>query len=118
MINITGVEILAIEEVAINFAFNWAAFWIAAGVTFGICLIIGFIVGLTDGWSCFGICVVLGIIFGGILGAIAGAGEQKPTEYEAHYKVTISDEVSMNEFTEKYEIIDQDGKIYTIRERE
>lgn len=114
----TGVEILATEEVGINFVFNLTAFWIAAGVTFGICLIIGFIAGLTDGWSCFGICVVLGIIFSSIFGAIAGAGEQKPTEYETHYKVIISDEVSMNEFSEKYEIIDQDGKIYTIRERD
>ena len=36
-------------------------------------------------------------------------------EYE--YKVTISDEVSMNEFMKKYEIINQEGKIYTIKER-
>lgn len=33
------------------------------------------------------------------------------------YKVIISDEVSMNEFLDKYEIIDQEGKIYTVRER-
>ena len=34
------------------------------------------------------------------------------------YKVTISDEINFVEFNEKYEIINQDGKIYTIRERE
>lgn len=39
----------------------------------------------------------------------------KTGEYE--YKVTISDEVSMNEFMKKYEIINQEGKIYTIKER-
>lgn len=33
------------------------------------------------------------------------------------YKVTIDDAVSMNEFRDKYEILDQEGKIYTIRER-
>lgn len=38
-------------------------------------------------------------------------------EYEYEYKVTISDEVSMNEFMKKYEIINQEGKIYTIKER-
>ena len=34
------------------------------------------------------------------------------------YKVTIDDSVSMNEFLDKYEILDQDGKIYTIKEKE
>ena len=34
------------------------------------------------------------------------------------YKVTIDDSVSMNEFIDKYEILDQEGKIYTVKERE
>ena len=33
------------------------------------------------------------------------------------YEVIIDDEVSLNEFYEKYEIIDVNGKIYTIKER-
>lgn len=33
------------------------------------------------------------------------------------YKVAIDDSVSMNEFLDKYEILDKEGKIYTIRER-
>lgn len=33
------------------------------------------------------------------------------------YKVTISDEVNFVEFNNKYEIIDQDGLIYTIKEK-
>ena len=33
------------------------------------------------------------------------------------YKVIVSDEVSMNEFSNSYKIIQQDGKIYTIIER-
>ena len=41
----------------------------------------------------------------------------KPTgKYE--YKVTISDEVNLVEFNEKYQIINQEGLIYTIREKE
>ena len=36
---------------------------------------------------------------------------------EYTYKVTISDEVNFVEFSNKYEIIDQDGLIYTIKER-
>ena len=34
------------------------------------------------------------------------------------YKVTIDDSVLMNEFLDKYEILDQEGKIYTVKERE
>ena len=34
------------------------------------------------------------------------------------YKVIIDDSVNFNEFNEKYEIIDIDGKIYTIKEKE
>lgn len=37
---------------------------------------------------------------------------------EYNYKVTIDDTVSLNEFYEKYEIIDQEGKIYTIKFKE
>lgn len=37
---------------------------------------------------------------------------------EYTYKVTISDEVNFVEFNNKYEIIGQDGLIYTIKERE
>lgn len=38
--------------------------------------------------------------------------------YEApEYKVTISDDVSFNEFNKKYEVVEQEGEIYTIRER-
>lgn len=33
------------------------------------------------------------------------------------YQVTIDDNVSMNEFNDKYEIIKVDGKIYTVREK-
>jgi hypothetical protein len=33
------------------------------------------------------------------------------------YKVTIDDSVKYVEFTEKYEVVDQEGEIYTIRER-
>ena len=41
----------------------------------------------------------------------------RPTgEYK--YKVTIDDTVSLTEFYEKYEIIDQEGKIYTIKFKE
>ena len=47
---------------------------------------------------------------------ISGVGKYETGEY--HYKVTIDDSVSMTEFLDKYEILDQEGKIYTVKERE
>ena len=32
------------------------------------------------------------------------------------YKVTIDNSLSMNEFLENYEILDQEGRIYTVKE--
>ena len=41
-----------------------------------------------------------------------------PTSKVQEYKVITSDDVSLNDFMETYDIIDIDGKIYTIREKE
>ena len=64
-----------------------------------------------DSWKEFAIlivCVVLFIVCGCLI------PERK---YEIHYQVTVDDSVSMNEFQNKYEIIEVEGKIYTVRER-
>ena len=39
-----------------------------------------------------------------------------PNAKTVEYKVTINENVSLIEFNEKYEIIEQNGKIYTIKE--
>lgn len=41
-----------------------------------------------------------------------------PREEITRYCVVVSDEVNFNEFMDKYKIIDQDGCIYTVEERE
>lgn len=38
--------------------------------------------------------------------------------YETEYKVLISDNVSFNEFQEKYKLIDGHGKVYTIKNKD
>jgi hypothetical protein len=116
----TGVEILAMEEVAVGTAFNWLAFWIAVGLSAEVGFLIGFL-GSSHSWGFdwdfFTPIWILFLIVGLLFGALAGClGATKETE--THYKALISDEVSMNEFLEQYEIIDQEGKIYTIKERE
>ena len=63
-----------------------------------------------DSWKEFAIlvvCVVLFIVCGCLI---------PEDKYETHYQVTVDDSVSINEFQNKYEIIEVEGKIYTVRE--
>lgn len=59
------------------------------------------------------------VILGG-MGLIMGLGTCifAPREEEVRYQVTINDSISFNDFIERYEIIKQDGYIFTIQERE
>ena len=64
-----------------------------------------------DSWKEFAIlvvCVVLFIVCGCLI---------PEDKYETRYQVTVDDSVSMNKFQNKYEIIEVEGKIYTVRER-
>ena len=64
-----------------------------------------------DSWKEFAIlvvCVVLFIICGCLI---------PKDKYETRYQVTVDNSVSINEFQNKYEIIEVEGKIYTVRER-
>ena len=116
-----GIEILASEEVAIAWeTWNWIAFWVVVATFFILGLILGLAFGMQE--ADFGVFLSVFLttflVGSAIFGPTAGFGiHGTPTEYETQYKVTISDEVNFNEFTEQYEIIDQEGKIYTVRER-
>ena len=106
-----GVEILAVGQIGVGSSFNWVIA-IIVGILFGLtafALGLGFDNGVT--------AIVMGLLVGIFTGAIAGITDKIPTHYVPTYKVVISDEVSMNEFTERYEILEQEGKIYTIKER-
>lgn len=114
-----GVEILTSSEVVTAYAFSWSGFWIVAGIIFVMATIIGIINAIDSGDIAPLIAFVvsgalLGVMFGGLYGCII----QTPTEYATEYKVTISDEVSMNDFLDEYEIIGQEGKIYIVREKD
>ena len=52
-----------------------------------------------------------------IIAIVMDINSQVPTGEYTKYKVTISDTVNFVEFNEKYEVLEQDGKIYTIKER-
>ena len=79
------------------------------------------IIAVSDKFSEFNGFVIAYIIMGifGILFVIVSILElNTPQESQTLYEVTISDEVSFKDFTSKYEIIEQRGEIYIVKERE
>ena len=107
---IEGVEILS--ATAITTWYDWVLV-----VTIAAPIVIGLIAGICDQdvmtgvLMAFSVCMICLFIF-----RILEVGKYETGEYE--YKVTIDDSVSMNDFLDKYEILDQEGKIFTVKERE
>lgn len=110
----TGVEILAIETIYATILPEWC---LTLGVVFIVIFLFFFAISANN------LEPTLTIIFGILMACsfificISQTNSKTDIDY-IEYKVTISDEVSMNEFYEKYEVLDQEGKIYTVRERE
>ena len=114
-----GVEILSAETI-----YNTEILWWLIPLFAGIGLLIGLIVSIIE-WIDYGfdgdyivLIFVLPIAcaFLGFLGSLMSAHETDIVDH-IEYKVTIDDSVSMNEFLDKYEILNQEGKIYTVKER-
>ena len=115
----TGVEILATKEVVAATQFNSTMFWIIFGITLGVMFIIGVATSLQSrDWVQLPLFLFAGLIVGVLFGVMIGNLSATPAEYETQYKVTISDEVQMNDFLSRYEIISTEGRIYTVREIE
>ena len=53
----------------------------------------------------------------GIFVSIHGFTHLPENKYQTIYEVTVSDDVNFNEFNSKYEVVKQNGLIYTVRER-
>lgn len=115
-----GVEILSSETIYEVEAFFWLI-PVFAGTGLLISLICCIVSWIDLGFDSDHIGAILASV---AIGAYLGLGGAIMSEHETdivdhiEYKVTIDDSVSMNEFLDKYEILDQEGKIYTVRERE
>lgn len=90
----------------------------------GFGLIVGLILAILEcndlGFNATGIlCIIIGLGFCLVFGSMGYAGTIDTTDELSHveYKVIVSDEVSFTDFMEKYEILDQEGQIYTVKER-
>ena len=109
----TGIEILNVETI------DDSAFLIFLGI-FSMCIMaltLGFVVSALLERE-YGIAIVFALL--AIVGLVlaTSAFVEASGAPRTCYKVTIDDSVSMNEFMKKYEIIQTDGKIYTIIEKD
>ena len=115
-----GVTILNEFEVVTKTVFSGESFWWGALIGAIVGLVLAIILGLHEmDWLAFftgvGVyCTILAVFFGLLLGFVL---LPKPVEYETHYEVSIDENVNMQEFMDKYEIIETRGSIYTVREK-
>ena len=115
-----GVTILNQFEVVTKTAFNSESFWYGAFIGTGLGLFLAILFGLQEGeWAAFFVglvvfCTILILLFGLLCGFIL---VPKPVEYETRYEVSINEDVNMQEFMDKYEIIETRGSIYTVRKK-
>lgn len=111
-----GVEILAAHEVMAT-TFNWYVFVIGMGVIIGGISLLMWKYPVGDITTCILLGLLCSLIFVCPIGIIASqTGEKVPDHTE--YKVQLSDEVPIAEFLSTYQIIDQEGQILTIIEKE
>ena len=108
-----GVEILSSETI-----YNpiLPEYWLGIGLGCAFIFVIVMAVCFANEHIILGfICMVLSFsfVFIGFLGGIC----RKTDIDHIEYKVTVDDSVSMNEFLNKYEILEKEGKIYTVKER-
>lgn len=108
-----GVKILAVGEQVIYGGFNW----VSACIMFFIVLIMGSLIFTLDEELDMPSAFIILLMSLGV-GIAIGFYDHPEIGSIPAYTVTIEDTVNFNDFTEKYEIIEQDGKIYTVKERE
>ena len=103
-----GVTILSIGTAMLGLSWHTAII---------ICLFLFAIIYALNPWEAdFGWrigCAIYVFVLSLIVLAVGAVDTTEVTEY----KVIIDDSVKYVEFTEKYEIIDQEGEIYTVREK-
>ena len=118
-----GVTILNEIEVVqvVNDTFNQTAGGIALIVTILICAIVGFFIGSIDCSELESTLIgaLVGVVFGILFMALFGTIYSYPAETETtmQYEVILDDSVSMNEFCEHYNVVEQRGDIFVVEEK-
>lgn len=113
---IEGITVLS-QEVIYDFVYDYSPIgWGAI-----IAVIIGFVfffIMTQDGWASLAVgilCSFLGVLIGLLI--VEHNYEKIPTERN-QYKVLIEDGVQMTDFYERFDVIEQDGEIWVIEDKE
>lgn len=109
-----GVDVLAVVDAVVDHTYNWNWVWYIAV----LCVVILLILSLVSKYDLKDtvFIAIVGILLGAYIGAVISVNTKEDV-LETQYKVTISDEVNLLEFNDRYEIVDQEGQIFTIKER-
>lgn len=86
--------------------------WIVGIIFAGVIALVSFIFSIGEGQYCLIVICIIATVFS------IGSGYMYNNSKVPLYKVSISEEVNFIEFSERYEIINQEDKIYEIIERE
>ena len=108
-----GVEILASETIYNTILPEWC---LVLGLI-GMFITIGVTIQLFVGGYDIATLISLVVVAFTVVAILSRIPNKNNIDY-IEYKVTIDDSVSMNEFLNKYEILDREGKIYIVKERE
>jgi len=114
---IKGIEVLATNN--IYTCADWCIIGFAISLVISIIFTTIFIIERKNIFCCSGF-LIMGIIDIAciLIFALCCMGYNHSKLDHVEYQVTISDDVPMTEFNSKYEIVNQNGKIYTIKEKE
>lgn len=111
-------RVLSEEMIPIAYEFNTIWFWVC--IIAGLICITIVIISYSDDAPKFVISMgnIALLLFSIIIGLLLGGGFAIPSEYESHYKVIVDDTVTVNEFLDRYEILERDGEILIVKEIE
>lgn len=109
-----GVEILSSTSIYNTFLPEWMA--VISFILIFVVFIVGIVIVYAERYSWLIPCAVVLVAVFAV--AIFGGIDNKNSIHHMEHKVIVNDSVKMNDFLEYYEVLDQEGKIYTVRERE
>ena len=109
----TGVEILSSETIYNTILPEWCVITLLLSI-----ILVGLISSSISNQKFIPTIFWATLMVGCIVIAILALSPNEHSVDYVKYKVTIDDSVLMSEFVEHYEILDQEGKIYTVKEKE
>lgn len=116
---IDGVTVLNQFEVAVETTFSWNNFLIGAIAGLACAFVCAILFGIfeNDGLAFITMMCISGVLLPAFFGSLCGLASPDVVKYETQYEIILDDEVSLTEFYNTYDIVEQRGSILVVRER-